>query len=75
MDFYKKEAENPIYLKGYDGYDWKQILRMTHMEIFDYDIPEYIENNRLVKERSVVLFDYNDRNPLDNQAKMIKIDL
>lgn len=74
-NFYKKEAENPIYLKGYDGYDWKQILRMTHMEIFDYDIPEYIENNRLVKEKCVVLFDYNDRNPLDNQAKMIKIDL
>ena len=45
------------------------------MEIFDYDIPEYIENNGLVRERCVVLFDYNDRNPLDNQAKMIKIDL
>ena len=71
--FYKKEADKPKCLKKYNGYDWKQLLRMTHMENFDYDIAEYVMTGKLIKEKCVLLFDYNERNPLNNQARIVKV--
>lgn len=37
-DFYRKEEENPCYLKGYEGYNAKQTSKMTHMEPFVYSV-------------------------------------
>ena len=56
--FYRKEAEQPEYLTGYDGYDAKQLRSMTHLEILD---------------SGAVLFDYRVRNPVDYSARMIRI--
>ena len=30
--FYEKEAEERRYLKGYEGYDKRQLRKMTHLE-------------------------------------------
>jgi len=54
--FYKKEETDRIYLPDYAGYDWKQLSKMTHMEVFRYPVPHY------------VLFDYRERNPLTYEA-------
>ena len=37
-DFYQKEAETRTLLPSYTTYDWKQLQRMTHVEVFDYDV-------------------------------------
>ena len=51
--FYKKEAEEFRYLKGYEGFDRNQLRKMTHLE--------------RVKGR-LLLFDYRNRNRLTNDA-------
>lgn len=56
--FYQTEEQERRYLPAYAEYDWKQLSRMTHMELFRYPEPHY------------VLFDYQERNPLNYEAKV-----
>ena len=56
--FYQTEEQERHYLPAYAEYDWKQLSRMTHMEPFRYPEPHY------------VLFDYQERNPLNYEAKV-----
>lgn len=56
--FYQTEEQEHRYLPAYAEYDWKQLSRMTHMEPFRYPEPHY------------VLFDYQERNPLNYEAKV-----
>lgn len=56
--FYQTEEHERHYLSAYDQYDWKQLSRMTHLELFRYPEPHY------------VLFDYQERNPLNYEAKV-----
>lgn len=65
-DFYQKEAETRMLLPSYTTYDWKQLQRMTHVEVFDYDV---LGNGE--KARTVLLFDYQKRDPLTGNAEMI----
>ncbi len=65
-DFYQKEAETRELLPSYAAYDWKQLQRMTHVEVFDYDV---LGNGE--KARMVLLFDYQKRDPLTGNAEMI----
>ena len=65
-DFYQKEAETRTLLPSYTTYDWKQLQRMTHVEVFDYDV---LGNGE--KARIVLLFDYQKRDPLTGNAEMI----
>lgn len=51
--FYEKEAKEHRFLKGYEQYDKNQLRKMTHLEKI---------------EGRTVLFDYQNRNPLSNQA-------
>ena len=53
--FYEKEAEERRYLKGYEGYDKRQLRKTTHLE--------QINGNLYV-------FDYRNRNVLTNQASV-----
>ena len=77
--FYKREEKERRCLPDYREYDWKQLMKMTHMEPFacpvwdrgqmaeQYDIWEEVE--KLQKEkRFLVLFDYRKRNPLNYEA-------
>ena len=65
-DFYQKEAETRTLLPLYTTYDWKQLQRMTHVEVFDYDV---LGNGE--KACMVLLFDYQKRDPLTGNAEMI----
>ena len=56
--FYQTEEQERCYLPNYAEYDWKQLSRMTHMEPFRYPEPHY------------VLFDYQERNPLNYEARV-----
>lgn len=56
--FYEREAEEHRYLKGYERYDKRQMRKMTHLE-------------RIGEE--IILFDYQNRSPLNNQATVYLI--
>ena len=60
-DFFIKEAENPHYLMGYESYDSKQMSKMAHVEAMG--------------EGSLILFDYLNRDPLNYNAKAVKINV
>lgn len=66
--FYKKEEENPHKLKGYEGYTHRQMAKMTHLEVFSFDVL-----GDGMKKETAVLFDYKKRNPLTNDASVIKL--
>ncbi|KLU70619.1 MAG: hypothetical protein RHS_3534 [Robinsoniella sp. RHS] len=68
-EFYKKEAENPSYLKGYDGYNYKQLSKMTHFEVFHYHVLDQLQEGCFG-----VVFDYRSRNPLSDDASVSVID-
>ena len=56
--FYRKEAQEHAYLREYDGYDGRQMRKMTHLERF---------RGRLL------LFDYRHRDPLTGDALVLDI--
>ena len=73
-DFYEKEEKCPQYLKDYQGYHAKQMMKMTHMERFHYPVWEE-DAAKIMRRRkgSYVLYDYQKRNPLTMDAKMTLI--
>lgn len=72
-EFYQNKENVNRFLEIYDGYDWKQLSRMTHIEIFDYDILGFMETGVCTAWKNIYIFDYIYRNPLDNQARISKI--
>ncbi|SHJ40716.1 B12-binding domain-containing radical SAM protein [Hespellia stercorisuis] len=56
--FYEEEAQDHRYLPGYEGFDKNQLRKMTHLERIG---------------GKITLFDYRNRNPLDNQARTVVI--
>lgn len=56
-EFYRQEEAEHRYLRDYEGYDSRQLEKMTHLEPFAYPEPHF------------VLFDYRHRNPLNYEAK------
>ena len=56
--FYDTEAEEHQYLKGDEKYDKRQLRKMTHLENIDGHL---------------ILFDYQNRNPLTNQATTYEV--
>ncbi|HBA62464.1 MAG TPA: B12-binding domain-containing radical SAM protein [Lachnospiraceae bacterium] len=62
-EFYDTEAEERQYLKDYTGYDTRQLRRMTHVERFTH----------LVQEELYLLFDYQNRSPLNHQAAVYRV--
>ena len=71
LDFYKKEEENPKLLTDYQGYQARQTIKMTHIEVFTYDVI----NENEEKGAYSVLFDYKKRSPLTNDAKAVFVQL
>ena len=68
-DFYEKEAEERLYLQGYEKYDKRQLRKMTHIERFQYDVL----GNGGEKKSTVLLFDYENRSKLSHQANVIRL--
>lgn len=69
--FYTKETETPEFLQDYAGYQPKQLEKMTHLEIFSYNVLE----GKAEKGSYPVLFDYKNRSPLTNDAAMYAVNL
>jgi Fe-S oxidoreductase len=63
-NFYIKEEQTLEYLKDYEGYSYKQLAKMTHIECFKYNVKAKGE-----KGQFFILFDYKKRNPLSNEAE------
>jgi len=57
-EFFKKEAKQPQYLTGYEGYDSRQLIKMAHMEVMG--------------DGSVLLFDYKNRDTLLGNAAVTR---
>lgn len=67
-DFYETEVQEHQYLNGYEGYDKRQLRKMTHMERFHFDVMGDCETGEFL-----VLFDYQNRSRLTHQASTFVI--
>ena len=67
--FYENEEKNFHYLKGYEGFQKRQLRKMTHLETFAFDVTK-----DMARTECMVLFDYKNRNPLTHQATTIVLD-
>lgn len=59
-DFFRQEEKEPRYLKGYRGYDARQMSKMAHVEAMG--------------DGRLILFDYRNRDALTNNAKACVLD-
>ena len=59
--FYETEASERKYLPAYQQYDKNQMRKMTHLEYF-------------AELGKTVLFDYLERNPINQEARTLQID-
>ena len=66
--FYEREAEGPYYLKGYETYDKRQLMKMTHLERFQYDVTSDGK-----QKETILLFDYENRSKLTHQASVFSV--
>ena len=79
--FYKHEESCRELLPDYDGYDWKQLSKMTHLEVFRrpvWDMEGWIKGAHETENGPgmagyFVLFDYRNRNPLDFDARTVVV--
>lgn len=68
--FYQREVTSPGSLKGYEGYDSRQLAHMTHGEVFFYDVfhtggtPPYL-----------TVFDYRNRDPLTGNGAVVRVEI
>ncbi|MDO4333309.1 MAG: B12-binding domain-containing radical SAM protein [Eubacteriales bacterium] len=81
-DFYKKEETERNYLPDYEGYNARQMQRMTHIELFRWPVEkqawELLElHDRMFMgmQETAVLFDYRTRDPLTNDARTVEVEL
>ncbi len=72
-EFYQDSEQMEQYLPEYLAYGWKQALRMTHLERFSIDVLRYLEEGILVRGTFVLLFDYQKRDPLSRQARVVDV--
>ena len=69
-EIYQKEEETRQLLPAYAEYNSKQLSKMTHLEEFEYSVWELGDCKKLT-ERQLMIFDYNERNPLNMEARII----
>ncbi|RDY26898.1 DUF4080 domain-containing protein, partial [Lachnotalea glycerini] len=62
--FYVKEEKERIFLPEYKDYNYKQLGKMTHIEVFSAKAITKQNSN----DKVMLLFDYNKRNPLTYEA-------
>lgn len=70
QNFYRKEAEEPRLLRQYGGYQPRQLEKMTHLEVFTYDVL----SQKQEKGQYPVLFDYKERSPLTHDARVCAVE-
>ena len=67
--FYDAEVEQRRYLQNYGNADRRQLRKMTHIERFSYDVLGNME-----PKETILLFDYQNRSPLNHQAAVFTVD-
>lgn len=72
-EFYQDTGLMEQYLPEYLDYEWKQALRMTHLECFSIDVLRYLEEGIMVQGTFALLFDYQKRDPLSRQARVVDV--
>ncbi len=74
-NFYKKEESEPDLLKDYAQYTAKQMMHMTHLEYFRYPVWNMEAWDGTVSSGYIgaVFFDYQKRNPITGDAKVVRI--
>lgn len=70
-NFFVENDTAKEYLQGYEEYSGKQISRLTHMEKFLFNIEETVRTGKVVGGEEYILFDYQNRNPLDHSASTL----
>lgn len=72
-NFYQREEENPVYLPEYKGYHAKQMMHLTHVEVFFYPVWKELPGHIIKKleQPCFILFDYRERNPLTQDARIV----
>lgn len=75
-DIYAQEERLKKLLPEYEGYQGRQIAKMTHMDIFCYAVWEEDTDRCMAeqKKKTAVLFDYKKRSPLTGEAAVWKIE-
>ncbi len=72
--FYKEEEKTRRYLPGYEAFDWKQLMKMTHLEGFACPVWDrermaaFYDDWKADQGPYFALFDYRRRNPLNYEA-------
>lgn len=72
-NFYKQEEQQRRYLPDYEGYHYKQLVKMTHLERFSCNLFDFIRDGSITEEPIWLLFDYQNRNPLNQEARTVLI--
>ncbi len=67
--FYLEQAQEYSLLKGYEGYDEKQLAKMTHLEIMHY------HPDTFAMGEYIFLFDYQNRDILTHDAMVQEVQL
>lgn len=76
-NFFEEEEKVRALLPAYEEYQMRQIMRMIHIEVFQYSVWEMIAEEREKGagcEKVYILFDYKKRDPLTNEAKTMRIE-
>lgn len=69
-EIYQREEETRELLPAYSEYNSKQLSKMTHLEEFEYLVWNQSGCKKLT-EKQYIMFDYNERNPLNSEARII----
>lgn len=72
--FYEQEETAPHYLKEYAQYHARQVMKMTHMEMFHYPVwQQDADEWKQLEHPVMVLYDYQKRDPLTGDCAAIPL--
>lgn len=73
-EFLDGEIEKPEILSGYDGFVTKQLFNMVYMDEFTLDIRQLLKEHKIEwTEKYSLIFDYQNRNPLNHSARVVRL--
>lgn len=73
-NFYRQEETERRFLKEYADYNAKQMIKMTHLEVFHYPVFDREACQKCIKGQYPVLFDYQNRNKFTYDAAVYLLD-